>query len=95
MVRPSSPRTGRPTREGHLRAYKAVWREVDNEPLFAFGHGLSYTLSWMQSHYMTTWRGLRGTMDWWLLERLFASLNLLFRGRTGGIVPEILQKLMT
>jgi len=36
------PRTGRPQGEGP-RTFKASWREVPNEALYAFGHGLSYT----------------------------------------------------
>eukprot|EP00408_Alexandrium_pacificum_P038703 CAMPEP_0171279836 /NCGR_PEP_ID=MMETSP0790-20130122/65590_1 /TAXON_ID=2925 /ORGANISM="Alexandrium catenella, Strain OF101" /LENGTH=704 /DNA_ID=CAMNT_0011749037 /DNA_START=36 /DNA_END=2146 /DNA_ORIENTATION=- len=37
------PRTGRPQREGQPRDFKARYREVGNEALYPFGHGLGYT----------------------------------------------------
>jgi len=37
------PRTGRPQLRGQPRDFKARWREVSNEALYPFGHGLSYT----------------------------------------------------
>lgn len=36
------PRTGRPELPG-MSEFKARWREISNAPLYAFGHGLTYT----------------------------------------------------
>ncbi|MBJ7515387.1 MAG: glycoside hydrolase family 3 C-terminal domain-containing protein, partial [Stenotrophomonas sp.] len=36
------PRTGRPELPT-MSEFKARWREIPNEPLYAFGHGISYT----------------------------------------------------